>query len=307
MGEFHPLTTGMLSQAVTNVLNTGELTPNADGQLLAGVLEQVLRTRFMGGVLSSGSGSLLPGEYLVPHDLLNNYRAGQLASLATDCGSPWIKHITAGDAACVVAPFEPTPVGEVICICYRVYKVYQIAKATIEVLDQAEQIIVAEMEKDDEINDEEIDSRMVAQAYIETNYENAGCRMVYRGTDELTQKEFTFEYGMVPTGRNYDLMEHIFGIPSIFVSASKYLERAKNYPQPGTTGWVYVIVTDRGIDVNLSVPNLEQIFPDFFNDHEVSIPFGVKSSEVAGAYRKVLGSVQSEYYANSNFNPPCAL
>jgi hypothetical protein len=122
-------------------------------------------------------------------------------------------------------------------------------------------------------------------------------RTVFRGERSSRTPEKVFEEGMPPKGGNTDLLRHLSGNQpdTNFLATSIRPEIAKGFA--GKNGWLYVIRTEKGIDVNFKL-GTKSPFPEQF---EVAVPGGVKSCEVMGAFPMKSGEIAGPFIKNPNF------
>jgi hypothetical protein len=137
----------------------------------------------------------------------------------------------------------------------------------------------------------------------------AGCTVSYRGTDTFTAPGVAFLVGILPKGKNRDLQTHVLiGSSSLFVSTSRLITVAETYPRnpPAILGYVYKIVSKRGVDVNMSFGPSWLHYETYAGDNEIAIPFGIKPSEIEGRYEKVNNKVvPTSFVPNPMFAPDC--
>jgi hypothetical protein len=112
--------------------------------------------------------------------------------------------------------------------------------------------------------------------------------------------EQVFGEGLLPKGENADLMEHVSGntVGSNFIATSRSASIAEQFA--GKNGYVYVIYSKRGVDVNNALGEASP-FPE---QEEVAIPNGVSSSEIIGAFAKSGGTVKGEFIPNPAYSGP---
>jgi len=128
---------------------------------------------------------------------------------------------------------------------------------------------------------------------------------LYRGDRSTMTPAIVFVQGFLPKGPNTDLVRHVQtnGANSIYVSTSRSQDIAFGFA--GRNGYVYVIRTNRGIDVNAYIELLRRTQPDIYyfpEQQEVAIPGGVFSSEIVGAYPKHRDQYTGEYIQNPNYS-----
>ena len=106
-----------------------------------------------------------------------------------------------------------------------------------------------------------------------------------------------FRQGFHPKGTNTDLLDHASrnGANSIYVATSRSMRIAFEFA--GKNGFVYKILSDRGIDVNLAL-GAASPFPEQL---EVAIPGGIFPNEIVGAYPKRGGLYTGEFIRNPFF------
>jgi RHS repeat-associated protein len=107
-----------------------------------------------------------------------------------------------------------------------------------------------------------------------------GLVRLYRGERASVPPETVFERGIQPKGVNPSVLSHASSnsARSMFVSASESIDIATAFA--GRNGWVYVIDTERAIDVNKYLGRRSP-FPE---QMEHAIPGGVLPEEVIGAH-----------------------
>jgi hypothetical protein len=107
----------------------------------------------------------------------------------------------------------------------------------------------------------------------------------------------TFLLGIAPKGTNTDLLQHVStnSAESIYVSTSRLFNIAFDFA--GKNGYIYVIRTSRGIDINATLGGRSP-FPE---QQEVAIPGGVLASELFGAFSKQKGELSEIFIPNPNY------
>jgi hypothetical protein len=104
-------------------------------------------------------------------------------------------------------------------------------------------------------------------------------RTLYRGEKSSIGPEIVFTTGLTPKGSNPDLIAHVFGTPdSGYVATTKKIEIASYFA--GKNGWIYIIRTDRGTDVN-EILGDKSPYPE---QEEVAFYGGVYPREIVGAF-----------------------
>jgi hypothetical protein len=123
---------------------------------------------------------------------------------------------------------------------------------------------------------------------------------VFRGERSSRTPVKVFEEGIPAKGTNADLEAHVAANlkDSNFVATSIRPAIAKGFA--GKNGYVYVIRTKNGIDVNATL-GAKSPFPEQF---EVAIPGGVANSEVMGAFPMKNGEIAGPFVPNPNYKPP---
>ena len=104
---------------------------------------------------------------------------------------------------------------------------------------------------------------------------------VFRGESPTMSPDIVFNFGIVAKGDNKDLLAHCKTrrADTYYIAALKQYEIAKGYINKHGNGYVYVIYSDRGIDVN-KVLGDKSPFPE---QDEVVFPFQIHADEVVGA------------------------
>jgi hypothetical protein len=130
--------------------------------------------------------------------------------------------------------------------------------------------------------------------------EGAQPQTVFRGERSSRTPVKVFEEGIPAKGTNADLEAHVAANlkDSNFVATSIRPAIAKAFA--GKNGYVYVIRTNNGIDVNATL-GTKSPFPEQF---EVAIPGGVANSEAMGAFPMKNGEIAGPFVPNPNYNPP---
>lgn len=139
--------------------------------------------------------------------------------------------------------------------------------------------------------------RSAADCVVAPNSPQA--QTLFRGERSSRTPVKVFEEGLPPKGTNADLEAHVAANlkDSNFIATSIRPAIAKGFA--GKNGYVYVIRTERGIDVNATL-GAKSPFPEQF---EVAIPGGVKSSEVMGAFPMKNGEIAGEFVRNPGYQP----
>ncbi len=121
-----------------------------------------------------------------------------------------------------------------------------------------------------------------------------GLIILYRGERSSVPPEKVFTEGFSPKGTNTSLLEHTRTntAASIFVSTSESLDIATEFA--GKNGYVYVIDTERGINVNEAL-GAESRFKEQL---EHAVPNGIRPEEVVGAYPMKKGTRSDEMIKN---------
>ena len=106
-----------------------------------------------------------------------------------------------------------------------------------------------------------------------------------------------FEQGLQPKGTNTDLLRHATGNQpdTNFIATSIRPRIAKGFA--GKNGYVYVIRTKNGVDVNVILGS-KSPFPEQF---EVAIPGGVSNSEIMGAFKMHNGEIVGDFIPNPSY------
>jgi RHS repeat-associated protein len=123
--------------------------------------------------------------------------------------------------------------------------------------------------------------------------------LLFRGERASRIPELAFRQGFSPKGTGSNLLEHVSTSTarSQFISSSQRMEIAQGFA--GRNGYVYVIRSGRGIEVN-SVLGARSPFPEQL---EVALPGGVRPSEIVGAYRVQGGRVVGDLIPNPGYQP----
>ena len=119
---------------------------------------------------------------------------------------------------------------------------------------------------------------------------------LYRGDRSTVTPEVVFDSGFKPKGTSSNLKNHLNSNTTAenFVSTSANKEIATDFA--GKNGYLYEISSNRGIDINKTL-GIESPFPE---QMEFSIPNGISSSEIKGAW-KINKGVVGDYVPNPNF------
>jgi len=138
------------------------------------------------------------------------------------------------------------------------------------------------------------------QTNVQTNTanpQNNRAITVFRGERASMTPQIAFTVGITPKGGNTNLIEHLTSntANSYYIAISKSLWIAFGYA--GKNGYVYVIRTSRGIDIN-QVLGSAAPYPE---QQEVSVPGGVFPSEIAGAMPKQQGVLTGQFIPNPGF------
>ena len=120
---------------------------------------------------------------------------------------------------------------------------------------------------------------------------------LYRGERSSKSPDVVFPQGIQPKGTNTNLLEHATTntAKSIYVPTSKDLAIGEGFA--GKNGWVYVIDSDRGIDLN-STLGPKSPFPE---QNEVAMPGGILPEEIVGGYKVNKGIRTEDLIPNPNY------
>ncbi|MCO8200131.1 enterotoxin A family protein [Streptococcus suis] len=119
---------------------------------------------------------------------------------------------------------------------------------------------------------------------------------LYRGERSTVSPDIVFDLGFKPKGTSGDLRNHLTSNTTAgnFVSTSADKGIATDFA--GKNGYLYEISSNRGIDVNKTLGS-ESPYPE---QMEFSIPYGISSSEIKGAW-SINKGVVGDYISNPNF------
>ncbi|MDA8021127.1 MAG: hypothetical protein MPN21_27130 [Thermoanaerobaculia bacterium] len=123
--------------------------------------------------------------------------------------------------------------------------------------------------------------------------------IVFRGDRSSRPPSKVFQEGFAPKGSNPDLFEHASTntARSNYVATSHKIGIAEGFA--GKNGYVYVIRTDRGINVVSALRGQRRVH----GQAEVAIPDGVPPSEIVGAYEVRGGKIVGEMIPNPSYQP----
>ena len=121
--------------------------------------------------------------------------------------------------------------------------------------------------------------------------------IVFRGDKASVKPENVFNNGIKPKGTHTDLLKHTSSNTTAgrFVSSSAKIEIAKGFA--GKNGYVYVIDTERGLDVS-DILGDKCKYPELL---KFSILDGVPSQDIVGAYRMHKGQMIDEFIPNPQY------
>ena len=151
------------------------------------------------------------------------------------------------------------------------------------------------------VTDAEEQEQLRLDRFIATSLSAVGIsynEVLYRGERPSMGPERVFALGIAPKGTNMDLLAATQSntVGSYYVSTSRYMSVALDFAGGMTkrNGYVYVIGTERGIDVNMvlgdSSPHPYQA--------EVAIPGGIFPNEVLGVFPVVRGELSGVFIPN---------
>lgn len=127
---------------------------------------------------------------------------------------------------------------------------------------------------------------------------NSGqARTVFRGERPSRSPDVVFEQGLQPKGTNTDLLRHVTGNQpdTNFIATSLRPRIAKGFA--GKNGYIYVIRTKNGVNVNDTLGS-KSPFPEQF---EVAIPGGVSKGEIIGAFKMNNGDIVGDFIPNPSY------
>jgi len=122
-------------------------------------------------------------------------------------------------------------------------------------------------------------------------------KTLFRGDKASVVPNDVFQNGFKPKGTHNDALLHTKSNTTAgnFVSTSSDKAIATEFA--GKNGYVYELQTDNYVDIN-STYGAGAYFPE---QMEFSIPGGIKSSEIVGAYKKQGGEIVGDFIPNPNF------
>jgi len=123
-----------------------------------------------------------------------------------------------------------------------------------------------------------------------------GLIILFRGERSSVTPDNVFKNGFSPVGTHNNLLDHVSSNSTRgnFVSTSESFKVASSFA--GKNGYIYVIDTERGINVNNVLKNSSP-FPEQL---EHSIPGKVKPNEIVGVYPKKGGLVTGDFIPNNS-------
>ena len=124
-----------------------------------------------------------------------------------------------------------------------------------------------------------------------------GLIIVYRGDKPSVKPNEVFDKGITPKGTHYNVLLHTKSntIRGNFVSSSLRFNIAKGFA--GKNGYIYVIDTDNGIDVN-------KVFGEnanYYEQFEYSIIGKVNREQIIGAYKLQKYKIVGDMIKNPNY------
>jgi len=140
---------------------------------------------------------------------------------------------------------------------------------------------------------------LYAFVYDSNTVDVFGLMELFRGDRSTVSPDVVFNEGFKPKGTHNDLTLHTTSNTTAgnFVSSTSDISIAEQFA--GKNGYVYVIETDNGIDINKTL-GANAPFPEQL---EHSIKGGVKPDEVKGAYKMNKGVRSDELISNPNYKP----
>lgn len=124
-----------------------------------------------------------------------------------------------------------------------------------------------------------------------------GLIITYRGDRSSVTPDNVFNEGITPKGTHNDVSLHTKSntTPGNFISSSTDINIANDFAEKN--GYVYVIDTDNGVDVNKALGK-DAHFPEQF---EYSIKGKVEGEQIIGAYKVKNGKTEGDMIKNPNY------